>query len=191
MEISKFSNEFVAKMLREIVAAYEIKGEDHFRIQAYQNAAASVEHASEEVRDLWEEGSLKYLSGIGSAISSHLDELFKTGRVKHFEEVKKGLPKALFVLLDVPGIGAKTAYTLAKSLKLREKSAVGDLLQAAKGGKIRTLPGFGLTSEAAIIENLKKVRKSGNRMILPMAVELSEKILQFLRENPKVTRADA
>jgi len=182
MESSKFSNEFIAKMLREIVAAYEINGDGEFRIRAYDNAAASVEHASEEVRDLWESGRLKDLSGVGSAIASHLDEYFRTGKVKHFAEVKRGMPKAMFPLLGIPGIGAKTAYILSRELQLRPKTAVSDLLKAAESGKIRLLPGFRETSEKSILENLQKEKKSENRMALPLATELSEKILKYLRD---------
>ena len=190
METSKFSNESVARLLREVVAAYEVKGEDSFRIRSYENAAASVEHATEEVKDLWEEGKLKELPGVGSAIESHLKEFFEKGRVKHFEEVKKDLPRSMFSLLEIPGIGAKTAYQLAKSLGLREDHAAPDLLKAAKEGKIRDLPGFGEASEQSIIENLEKIRKSDNRMALPVASLLADKILVFLRQNPKVLRAE-
>lgn len=178
-------------MLRQIVAAYELKGEDRFKIRAYQNAAASVEHATEEAQDLWEEGKLRDLAGIGSAIESHLNELFQKGQVRHFEEVKKSLPAAMFQLLDVPGIGAKTAFALAKSLKLREKSAIPDLLAALQAGKVRSLPGFGETSEKSILENLEKKRKTDDRLPLPAASDLANKILSYLRQNHHVKRAEA
>jgi len=191
MKLAKFSNEVIAKKLREIVAAYEVKGEDRFKIRAYDNAATSVEHATEEVRDLWESGKIKELAGIGPAIADHLDELFRTGRVKHFDEVKKGLPEGMFEILGTPGIGAKNAYSLAKTLHLRKGSAKADLLRAARSGKIRGRPGFGEVSEKAILENLEKTKKDENRMSLPVAGEIARKIIDYLKKNPKVIHVDA
>ena len=191
MELSKFTNERLAKLLREIVAAYEVKGEDRFKIRAYDNAATSVEHATEEVRYLWESGKIKDLAGIGSSIAGHLGELFRTGRVKHFDEVKKGLPEGMFEILGIPGIGAKTAYSLAKTLHLRKGSAKADLLRAARLGKIRALQGFGEVSERAIIENLEKTKKNENRIGLPLALEIAHKIIGYLKKNPEVLRVDA
>lgn len=177
-------------MLREVVAIYEVKAESIFRIRAYQNAAASIEHATEEVFDLWQEGKLKDLAGVGAAIAGHLEELFTTGKVKHFQAIKKGLPSGMFPLLGIPGIGAKTAYTLSKELNLREKDARPKLLAAAKAGRIQQIPGFGETSEKAIIENLEKTKKSENRMDLPTAWFIAEKILNYIKTHPKITRAD-
>src|SRR3989344_2814966 len=104
-----FSNKDIARMLREVAAAYEVKGENRFKVIAYDNAATSTEHATSELKDLWEDKNLDTIAGLGKSIQSHLDELFKTGRVKHFEAVKKTLPSGIFALLEVPGLGPKTA----------------------------------------------------------------------------------
>ena len=61
-----FNNLELARTFRAIAAAYKIQKENLFRIRAYENAAESVEHASREVRDLWEEGKLQDLPGIGA-----------------------------------------------------------------------------------------------------------------------------
>ena len=105
------SNLEIAELLRAIAASYQLKGEEknRFRIIAYQRAADAVEHSTSELKDLWDDGKLKDVPGIGESIASHLDELFRSGLSKHFEEVMKGLPKDMFELMEVPGIGAKTA----------------------------------------------------------------------------------
>lgn len=191
MESSEFTNERLVKLLREMAAAYEVIGEDRFKIRAYDNAAASVEHATEEVRDLWKSGKIEELPGIGSSIANHLGELFRTGRVKHFDEVKKSLPEGMFEILLIPGIGAKTAYSLAKTLHLRKGSAKADLLRATRSGKIREIPGFGETSEKALLDNLERVKKDENRMSLPVASGIAQKLIDYLKKDPKVIRVDA
>src|SRR3989338_8284826 len=107
-----FSNYDIARILREISAAYQAKGENRFKIVAYENAATSVEHATSELKDLWDEGKLDTIPGLGQSIQKHLDELFRTGKVEHFESLKKGLPQGMFSLLDIVGLGPKSAYKL-------------------------------------------------------------------------------
>ena len=84
-----FSNKDIAKLLREVSAAYEARGENRFKVIAYDRAADSVEHATSEIRDLWDENKLDTVPGLGESIRSHLDELFKTGKVRHFDDIKK------------------------------------------------------------------------------------------------------
>src|SRR3989338_9682012 len=114
----EMTNLEIAELLRAVAASYQLKGEDQnrFRIIAYQRAADAVEHASSELKDLWDEGKLDDIPGIGKSIAEHLDEIFRNGKSKHFEEVMKGLPPAMFELMKVPGIGAKTSFKLTREL---------------------------------------------------------------------------
>src|SRR3989337_456997 len=114
-----FSNKEIAKLFRSISAAYTVKGDYYLKIIAYDKAADSVEHATSELKDLWDDGKLDTVPGLGKNIQSHLDELFRTGHVKHFEDVKRGLPDAMFDLMDISGMGPKTAYKLSKELKIK------------------------------------------------------------------------
>jgi len=84
-----FNNQQVTQILKETAAALEVKGENRFRIRAYERAATAVEHATVEVKDLWDEDKLTTLSGIGSNIAQHLSQLFEKGQVSHFKELKK------------------------------------------------------------------------------------------------------
>lgn len=182
---NKVSNSYISKMLKEIAAAYEVTGEDRFKIKAYQNAAAGVEHSTSEVKDLWEEGKLREVPGIGSSIFGHLDEYFKTGKVLHFELVTKGLPKGMFGLFGLQGIGAKTAYRLAKAFNLKNKeNALEVVKKAAQNGKIRSLEGFGEQSEKDILSVLNNVtpnKEARARMLLPDATEISQRYSSYMK----------
>ena len=187
MEPSKLSNRYITKMLREITAAYEVKGEDRFRIRAYGTAADSVEHATSEVKDLWEEGRLQDIPGIGASIAGHLDEYFRTGKVKHFEQTKKGLPPGMFEFLGLEGVGAKTAYKLAKELNLK---TLNDLKRAAKSGRIAELPGFKEKTVQQILKAVAEYKEGEGRMILPIAYAAAEKLIAEILKMPGVKRAD-
>lgn len=180
-------NREIAKLLREIAAAYEAKGENRFKIIAYDNAATSVEHATSELKDLWEEGKLDTVPGLGQSIQKHLDELFKTGKVKHFEDIKKGLPHGMFSLLDIGGLGPKSAYKLAKELNVKSPQ---DLEMAAESGKIREIPGFGEKSEKDILTAIAELKGRGTRYILTTAFPVAERILNHLRSHKACERAE-
>lgn len=172
-----FSNKDVAKILRSIAAAYSVKGGQYFKIMAYEKAADSVEHATSELKDLWDDGKMDTVAGLGKNIQSYLGELFRTGRVKHFESVKKDLPKGMFAFLDISGIGPKTAYKLAKELKLK---SVRDLESFAKAGKIRELEGFGKRSELDILASISEFKRRSQRHLLPSAFAIAQRMIEYL-----------
>ena len=183
-----FSNKEIAKLLRGIAAAYMAKGENRFKIIAYENAAASVEHATSELKDLWEEDQLESVPGLGESIRKHLNELFKDGRVKHFEQIKKGLPEGMFSLLGIGGLGPKNAYKLAYQLNLKNPD---DLEKAAKNHKIRNLAGFGEKSENEIITAIAEFRaKATDRYLLTEAFPIAERVLNYLKKHKDCSRAE-
>lgn len=189
------TNGEIATLLRKVSAAYQILDENRFKIIAYDRAADSIEHATREVKDFWEEAKLSDIPGVGSAISQHLDELFRTGRVRHFEDVLGKVPEAVFPLLLVPGLGPKKAYKLVNVLQLKKAaSAVADLEKAAKDGRIAPIASFGEKSEEVIlaaIATYKRGQIKENRMVLPVADAIAQDVLTHLRAHKAVLRADA
>ena len=183
-----FSNKEIAKLLREISAAYEARGENRFKVVAYDSAATSIEHTTSELKDLWEEGKLSTISGFGKSIQGHLEELFKTGKVKHFDSVKKNLPTGMFSLLDIRGLGPKSAYKLAKELNIKNTQ---DLQEAAKEGKIRKIAGFGEKSEQEILTAISELSlKTTDRYLLTEAFPVAERVLNYLRSHKNCERAE-
>lgn len=183
----------IANLLNSVSAAYKFKGEEknRFRIIAYERAADAVEHLSSEAKDLWDEGKLEEISGIGKSIASYLDEIFRTGKSKHFEKVIKGLPPAMFELLKIPGIGPKTAYKLSKSLGItKEHGALKKLEQAIDKGKVAEIEGFGKQSEKDIKKSLERFKSQKKRLLLPYAQQIANEIIEWLLENENVKRAD-
>ncbi len=188
----EMTNLEIAELLRAVAAAYELKDKDKnkFRIIAYERAADAVEHLSSEAKDLWDEGKLAEVGGIGESIANHLGEIFSKGKSKHFSEVMHGIPKACFKLLEVSGIGPKTAFRLVKQLTISDKNPLKDLLTKAEKGEIAKLDGFGTDSEKAIIASIKEVEGRERRMLLNYALEVANEVLEWMKADKDVKVAD-
>jgi DNA polymerase (family X) len=180
------SNASLSKLLKEVAAAYTIKKTGNvFEIRAYQNAADSIEHLTSEIKDLWDEGKLDQVPGLGKSLRGYLDELFKTGKVEHFETVKKDIPEVVFEMLNIPGVGPKTASEIAK---LGVNSLV-DLKNQIKSGEL-VQKGFSAKIAEKIMQGLQEVTgRSVGRMLLPYATAQANKILEYLKKSPDVIEA--
>lgn len=184
----KFDNSTVAKMLSNMAAALIVLKEDKFRIRAYENAAEAIIKLSSEVKDLWEEGSLQSIPGVGKGIATALDEYFKTGKVKDFETVLKKMPEGMFEILGLPEIGPATAYRLSKELHIK---SVEDLKEAAEAHKIAELPGFGLESEKDILKALETpIPEMSHRYLLPEAEAIAYSYIDYLKTCNSVIKVD-
>lgn len=187
------NNRQIAELLRAISAAYEIKGSknNRFRTVAYDNAADAVEHLSSEAKDIWEEGKLEQVSGIGESISRHMEEVFIKGTSKHFEKILGDLPPAMFELLKLNGVGPRRAYQLSRGLKINNKNPIQDLEKKAKKGKVAQLEGFGKESEADILSAISEYQaKKANRMLLPQAENIAAEILNWMKKAKEVEKIE-
>jgi len=193
--VDRFSNKVIAELLRSIAAAYLLKGENRFKIIAYDKAADAIEHLSRELKDIWQEGKLQKVPGVGPGIGSGLDEYFKKGESSHFNEVLKGIPPSVFTLMRVPGIGPKKAFRLVMQFGLTDSdTVVQDLKNVAKADKISTLEGFGKKSQDDIYEALEVYQNTDRReerMPFSYAKELAREVMTYLRQLPEVKRTDA
>ena len=182
----------IAELLRAVAAAYKVKNavKNKFRIVAYERAADAVEHLSSEAKDLWDEGELTNVAGIGESIAGHLGEIFTVGKSKHFEKVFLGLPPSMFDLLAINGIGPKTAYKLTKELSI-SRNSVHALKKAASEGKIAKLEGFGEESEREILLGIGEYeRKPEKRMLLPKAMRIADEIKDWMMRCSEVEKIE-
>jgi DNA polymerase (family 10) len=182
----------IAKLFRSVAAALELMpGDNKFRVIAYERAADSIEHSSSEVKDLWDDGKLGELPGIGENMIAHLDELMRTGKVKHFQSILKEFPPAMFELLEINGVGPKTAYKLCKALGIsKAHNAIKELEKAAKKGHIALVEGFGEDSQAEMLQGIAEFSGRSKRMLLPDAMTFSDQVVAWMSDEPVVEKIE-
>ncbi|MDD5594210.1 MAG: DNA polymerase/3'-5' exonuclease PolX [Candidatus Margulisbacteria bacterium] len=177
MENSEF-----AKLFWQIAELLELKNENRFKVRAYQKAAQNIENFSDDITGVFKKGGLKALEnipGIGESIAEHIEELIKTGRIKKYEKLIKEFPRGFVEMMQVPGIGPKTALLLKKKLKI---DSIEKLQKASERGLLKNLPGF----KEKKIENVKKglelKARSKGRFLLSEADEYVKAIVGQLEK---------
>jgi len=176
------SNQEIAEILFNIADILEIQGVK-FKPQAYRKAGRQIESISKHLREIYKKDGLKGLDnipGVGKNISLKIEELLKTGKLKYFTKIKKQLPKGIYKLMDIPGIGPKKVAKLYKELKIKNTT---DLKKAIKKHKIAQLKGFGEKTEQEILEGLILRTKRQQRILLgeayPIAYNISQELLKL------------
>ncbi|NBO17429.1 MAG: DNA polymerase/3'-5' exonuclease PolX [Proteobacteria bacterium] len=195
MKNHQFSNREIIQILKEVVAAMEVKGDSFFKIRAYHTAILSIENLTQSVYELWENKRLGEIPGVGQALIDHLTDLFTKGEVKEFQKKRDGLPEGMFELIGLRKVGAKTAYKLATNFDLKSReTALDEVKKLAETHKIQELPGFGAKSEADIldaIENLKMNKSEKKRTLLANAEKVVERVRSYMMENKNTEYCEA
>jgi len=188
MKSSKYTNRDLAAIFETIGNLLEIKGEIIYKILAYRKAAESLTDLGRDVNDVWQEGGLTDIPGVGKAIAEKIDELLTTGKLEFFEKLKGEVPESLVELLQVPDLGPKKIALFWKELGVTNLS---ELEAAARQGKLRGLPGMGEKSEAKIVTGIESLARRTTRIPLGRAWPFTQELLAMLRALPGVSAAEA
>jgi DNA polymerase (family X) len=150
-------NEEIARRFERLAVLMEIRGEDRFRVRSYRNASEVIETWPTQVERIAREEGLKGLQtlpGVGKAISAKIVELLERGTFEAYEKLIAETPESVLDLLDVSGIGLKTAATLYQQFKI---SSPEDLASFVAGGGLELVDGVGEKSAERIRESLRRM----------------------------------
>jgi DNA polymerase (family X) len=150
------NNSDIIAILENISELLEIKGENVFKSRSYLNAARSIKFLTEEVETLAAQDRLKEIPGVGEAIAKKLNELVTTGRLEYYEKLKAEFPPGINSLLEIRGIGPKTAALLIKELNIQN---VADLEKAILEGKVASIPHLGEKTAQNLLERIRASRQ--------------------------------
>jgi DNA polymerase (family 10) len=173
------TNKEVAEILRRIADMLEIKGEIVYKALAYRRAADNIEYLGRDIEDVWREGKLLEIPGVGKSLAEKLDELLRTGKMSFYEELKEEIPPGVVSLLQVPEVGPKTAKLVWEKLGI---TSIQELERAAREGKLRTLPGLGVKSEAKILAGIEAFYRRSERIPLATALPVAKELIKALKE---------
>ena len=180
-------NDAIADRLREIVALMQIKGENRFKVRAFDVAARSVEGLPEPALRLIERGELTRVEGIGPSLAREIEELARTGACQTLGALLEQLNPGLLLLLKLQGLGPKRVKTLYDTLGVCDLSTLQAALDAQQ---VRSLPGFGAKLEENLRAEIERQSMLAGRTPLPIAQALAQHIRARLLDVPGVERVE-
>ena len=184
---TQLTNQSLAETFRLIADLLEIKGEVIYKILAYRRAAESLVDLGRDVREVWREGKLTEIPGVGKAIAEKIDELLTTGELGFLNRLAEEVPLSLAELLQVPGLGPKKVGLFWRQLGI---TTLDELRAAAEAGRLRALPGMGAKSEQKILRGIEALARRSGRTPLGAAWPFAQELLAFLNDLPGVQRAE-
>lgn len=132
----------------------DIRGDDPFRLRSYRNAAEAIETWPVSMQQIAREqgiAGLQAIPGVGKAIAGKIIELLDRGTFDAWERIIGETPESVLDLLELPGIGPKTAALLHQKFKV---SSLADLRKFVAGGGLDQVDGIGPKTAERIKENL-------------------------------------
>lgn len=149
------NNEAIARRFHRLAALMEIRGDDPFRLRSYRNAAEAIETWPTPLEQVaGEEGAtgLQSIPGVGKAIAGKIIEIFDRGTFDAWERITAETPETVLDLIELPGIGPKTAAMLHQKFKV---SSLDDLKKFVAGGGLEMVDGIGVKTAEKIKESLE------------------------------------
>ena len=177
----------IARLFYEMADLLEIKGENVFRVRAYQRAAQNIESHAEEIAAVAERGGLTKIPGVGKDLAAKITECLRTGAIADLETMRKEVPRGLLGLLEVRGLGPKTARLLYDRLGI---DSVEKLEQAARAGDILTVPGIREKTRENILKAIATWKTGQVRMPLGKALVLARSLMETLAAHGEVNQIE-
>jgi DNA polymerase (family 10) len=184
--VPHYTNRQVAEIFRQIADLSEIKGEVIYRVLAYRKAADSIANLGRDINEVWQEGKLQDIPGVGQAIAEKISELLDTGRMTFYDKLTAEVPASLVEVLHIPDVGPKKARAMWQELSL---TTVEEVKLAAEAGRLQALSGFGAKTEAKILAGIQSLaRRATDRVDLGKAFVTARELVAALARLPQVGR---
>lgn len=148
-------NKAIAGRFYQLAALMEIRGDDPFRLRSYRNAAEAIETWPKPLEAIAaSEGiaGLQTIPGVGKAIAGKIVELLDRGTFDAWDRTIAETPATLLDLLEIPGIGPKTAAQLHQKFKI---ASLDELKKFVAGGGLEMVDGIGAKTAERIRESLE------------------------------------
>jgi DNA polymerase (family 10) len=173
----------IVRALEAIATLMEIKGEEYYRVLAYQRAAESVGSLGRPVREVEDITKLPHVGGTTAEVIRDLAE-DRTPLI--LADLLSEIPPGLVEMTRLPGVGPRTAGKLWKELGVESVEELADL----DVDQISSLEGFGRKSAEKILRAAKTYNAQERRMLLDEATALAEHMLDFVRSHSSTVRAE-
>jgi DNA polymerase (family 10) len=181
------NNREIAQRFSDVADMLSIRGDNVHRVLAYRRAAEAIENLGRDINQIYAEGTLTDIPGIGETLAEKIEEMLTTGRLEFYDRLAKEIPPSLVELLKVEGLGPKRVKQVYEVLGVTN---LAELTAVARAGKLRDLPGMGAKSEEKLLKAIGALARHGDdRVSIGVAWPIAQEILAVLAQLPGVTKA--
>src|SRR5919197_2203902 len=167
-------NAAIAERLEAFAALLDLSGSGYYTSRAYRRAAETIRETKAPIGELVRNDRVQELRGIGPGIAARLRELVETGRIAELDELEREVRPELVGLGRFLGIAPKRMIEIAAALGVQTAE---EFREAARAGRLPSVPGVGAQTEARILTGLERERRPQRRgMLLNRARALLEEI---------------
>jgi len=148
------NNDAIARRFFRLAALMEVRGDDPFRLRSYRNAAEAIEVWPTSLKEIAEKegvAGLQEIPGVGKAIAGKVIDLLTKGSFDAWDRLTAETPETVLDLLELPGIGPKTAALLHQRFKVSSRA---DLKAFVSSGGLEMVDGIGPRTAERIKEAL-------------------------------------
>jgi DNA polymerase (family 10) len=175
------------QVFEQIAASLALKGDNPFRIRAFETAARVVAEFPGDLDEAVRTGTLAQAEGIGKASLEIARELVTTGRSSFLDELREKVPPGLLEMLHIPGLGVAKVRLIHDELHL---DTLAELEVAAGDGRLAALPRFGTKTAEKIRKGIAYLRRSQEFSLLHHARSEAEALCRALASQPGVERVE-
>ena len=177
----------IARLFYEMASLLEVKGESAFRVRAYQRAAQTLETLTEDVAAIATRGGLQKLPGIGKDLAGRIDEYLKTGSMTQLDRLRAEFPPGFLTLLDLQGLGPRTAKLLHEQLGV---DSIDRLETLCRDKQLIGVAGIKEKTCENILKSIERWKARRARMPLFQARAIAAQIVDTLRAHGGVERIE-
>ncbi len=167
------------EILEEIVFYLELKGENVFKINAFNSAIRNLSRFDVSLKEAFDNEIIQNTKGVGKTIQGVLKEILEKNESSLLNELRAEFPPDIYSLTKIRGLGAKKIKKLYEELSI---ASVEELEQACIENKLLKIPGFGEKTQNSILENINKIKASKGKLLLHHADFIFEEVQNELKK---------
>ncbi|HCI86618.1 MAG TPA: DNA polymerase/3'-5' exonuclease PolX [Dehalococcoidia bacterium] len=172
-------NSSFSKVLADVAVLMQARGDNVFKVRAHSKASDTIKSLSYPIANIAHDAEkLGELTGFGAGIIQVVQEIGNTGKLGLLDELLEELPDGVLELVQIPGIGPKTAVTAANELGI---SSYGDLASSIEAGEFQRLPRISKKGAVQILRHANMRIVQGSRIGLGSANDASQRVISELK----------
>ncbi len=173
--------------LTQIATLLELHDEDRFSVRAMQTAARVVASHGETDLSVALAQDLAAEDVIAPAAIEVLRDLADSNGSALLERLQEETPEGLLEMLRVPGLGPSRIRSIHDGLHV---DTLLELEQAARDGRLASLPKFGSKTAERILNGIADLRATGAFVLWQHGRAEAERIAEAIRAHPDVLQLE-